>query len=197
MKRLVKGIEKMRRVRRKPLPPIATLSDEDGPPGLHPSSDEYCPASDELDPEIEKLEVRSGRTRRRRRAIRRSDAGGDSSQESGTGNASPNAQNHRTAFSPSLIEETATAVCGIAFDSCNGIDHHPPIGSVGRLLSSTNDGSCRSTHRPRKRHPLQAETRNQCGGALNGISMLQEVRRSGTSAVQNPDGWVLIHRRHC
>ena len=47
-------------------------------------------------------------------------------------------------------------------------------------------------HRPRKRHPLQAETRDQCNRALNGISMLQEVPRSGISAVQRKDEWVLL-----
>ena len=62
--RLVKGFEKMRRVRRKPLPPIQELSDEDGPPGLNPSSDEDCAASDELDSAIEKVEVPIGRIRK-------------------------------------------------------------------------------------------------------------------------------------
>ena len=81
VKRLVKGFEKMRRVRRKPLPPTQELSDEDGPPGLNPSSDEDCPASDERDSEIKKVEVRVGQNWRRRRAIQRFDSGGDFSQE--------------------------------------------------------------------------------------------------------------------
>ena len=109
-------------------------------------------------------------------------------RKSSTGIPMPNARDQRDTLRPSVIEETVIAVCGIAFDSCNGIGHHPPIGSVGRSLSSTDDGSCRGTiHRPRKRHPLQAETRDQCNRALNGISMLQDVRRSGISAVQRPD----------
>ena len=108
----------------------------------------------------------------------------------------PNARNQRDILRPSMIEETAIAVCGIAFNSCSEFDHHPPFGSVGRLFSGTDEGSCRGTlSTPRERHPLQAETRSQCDGsarALNGISMLQEVPRSGISAVQRPDEWVLI-----
>ena len=72
MKRLVKCFAKMRQVRRRLLPPFHELSDEDSP-GLNPSSDEDCPSSDELVSEIEKVEVRAGRFRRRRRANRRSD----------------------------------------------------------------------------------------------------------------------------
>ena len=55
MTTLAQGFEKMRRDRRKPLPPIHELGDEDGAPGLNPSSDEDCPASDELDSEIERV----------------------------------------------------------------------------------------------------------------------------------------------
>ena len=105
----------------------------------------------------------------------------------------PNARDHRKTLRPSAIEETAIAMCGIAFNKCNALGHHPSIGSVGRSLSSIDDGSCRGTiHRPRKRHPLQAEIRDQCNRALDGISMLQEVPRSGISAVHKPDEWVLF-----
>ena len=52
VKRLVKGIEKMRRVCRKPLPLTHESSDDEGPPGVSPSSDDNCPASEELDSEI-------------------------------------------------------------------------------------------------------------------------------------------------
>ena len=71
-----------------------------------------------------------------------------------------------------------------AIDSRNSFNHHPPIGSVCRLLSGTDDGSCRGTSSSTsKRDPLQAETRNQCNRALTGISLLQEILRSGISAV--------------
>ena len=142
MKSRVKGFEKMRRVRRRPLPPTHEPSDDDGPPGINPSTDDDCPASDELDSEIEKVEIRTGRIRRSRRAIQRVDSGGDSSEESCTGNTSSNVYNHRTVFRPSMIEETAMLTTGQmqpAIDSRNGFNHQPPIGSVGRLLSITDD----------------------------------------------------------
>ena len=114
-------------------------------------------------------------------------------RESNTGNATPNTLNQRTLLHPSPIEETAIAVCSYAFSECEDFDHHPPVGSVGWSLFNTDDGSCKGTiHRPRKRQPLQAETLDQCNRALTGISMLQEVPRSGISAVQRPDEWVLI-----
>ena len=112
-------------------------------------------------------------------------------RESGTGIVKPNAPDQRKTLRPSAIEETAIAACSYAFSECDDIDHHPPVGSVGRSLFNTDDGSCKGTiHRPRKRQPLQAETLDQCNRALTGISMLQEVPRSGISAVQRPDEWV-------
>ena len=107
------------------------------------------------------------------------------------GIAKPNTQDQREILSPSSIEEAVIIVTEhvqFAFDSCNGFDHHPPIGSVGWLLSSTDGGSCRGTsHPPRKRHPLQAETRNRCSWALTGVSLLQEFPKRGISAVQKPE----------
>ena len=80
-----------------------------------------------------------------------------------------------------------------AFSACDDIDHYPPVGSVGRSLFNTDDGSCAGNiHRQRKSRPLQAETLDQCNRALTGISLLQEVPRSGNSAVQRPDEWVLV-----
>ena len=74
VKRIVMNIEKMRRVRRRSLPMAHELSDSEGPPGLNPSSDDNCPASDELesDTESDKIEVRTGQVQRRRSAAQRS-----------------------------------------------------------------------------------------------------------------------------
>ena len=205
MRRMVRGIEKFRRVRRsrrrRPVSPI-TRDSEDNPPGLNPSSDDDCHSlgrHDSDDNDVDDLFPNDCST-----------AMASSSMGEPLGNSSeckeglpslgsplqelvPNARNQRDTLRPSMIEETAIAVCGIAFNSCSEFDHHPPFGSVGRLFSGTDEGSCRGTlSTPRERHPLQAETRDQCDRALNGISMLHEIRRSGISAVQKPDEWVLI-----
>ena len=188
VRRIVKGIEKLRRVRRvrghRSFAPFRQDS-EDEPPGLNPSSDEECHDSDndsvdDLFPEDHQVS-------------RAHLPGGDSTLESGYGNATPNTPDQRTILRPSTIEETAIAVCSYALSECEELDHHPPVGSVGWSLFNTDDGSCKGTiHRPRKRQPLQAETLDQCSRALTGISMLQELPRSGISAVQRPDEWVLI-----
>ena len=39
---------------------------------------------------------------------------------------------------------------------------------------------------------MQAEFRNPCSRALTGISLLQEIRRSGISAVQKTDEWIML-----
>jgi hypothetical protein len=95
---------------------------------------------------------------------------------------------------PSMMESTAIEIMRhvrFADRMCEEDDHHPPVGSVGRLFSSTDDGSCRGTSiSPCNRHPLQAETRKDSG--MSGISLLQQVTRSGISAVQRPDEWVMI-----
>ena len=49
VRRIVKNFEKMRRVRCRSLPMAHELSDSEDPPGLNPSSDDNCPASDELE----------------------------------------------------------------------------------------------------------------------------------------------------
>ena len=128
------------------------------------------------------------------RRLVRDGPGGDSSTESFTGSNEPRPL--RKVLEPSKIETAAIEVIKhvrFADRMCREDDHHPPIGSVGRLFSSTDDGICRGTSiSPCNRHPLQAETHDQCDRALNSISMLHGVRRSGISAVQKPDGWVLI-----
>ena len=74
VRKIMKNFEKMRRVRRRFLPMAHELSDSEGPPGLHPSSDDNCPASDELgsDTESDKIEVRTGQVQRQRSAVQRS-----------------------------------------------------------------------------------------------------------------------------
>ena len=191
VRRMVNGIEKLRRVRavrrvrgHRPFAPFRQ-DPEDEPSGLNPSSEEDRHDSD--DDSVDDMFPEDHPT------SRASFSGGDSMRESNTGNATPNTLNQRTILRPSPIEETAIAVCSHAFSECEDFDHHPPVGSVGWSLFNTDDGSCKGTiHRPRKRQPLQAETLDQCSRALTGISMLQEVPRSGISAVQRPDEWVLI-----
>ena len=74
VKRIVKCFEKMRRVRRRPLPMTREPSISEGSPGLNPSSDDNCPASDELEPDTENdnIEIRTGQVQRRRSAAQRS-----------------------------------------------------------------------------------------------------------------------------
>ena len=81
VKIIVEGFEKMRRIRRRPLPMTREPSDSEGSPGLSPSSDDNCPASDELesDTENDKIDVRTGQVQRRRSAAQRSRVWGTSS----------------------------------------------------------------------------------------------------------------------
>ena len=101
----------------------------------------------------------------------------------------------RKILEPSKIEAAAVEVMKhvrFADNMFNEDDHHPPVGSFGRLLSSTDDGSCRSAiTSTSNRHPSRAETWRNTG--MSGISLLQQVARSGISAVQRPEEWVMIH----
>ena len=99
----------------------------------------------------------------------------------------PNTQNKRTSISPSRMEETAmliTEMMNSNKDSCSG---HQSVSSVSEL---TPTQSClgRICATPLRMAQL-AETRDT---ADTGISLLQEVRRSGFSAVNNPDDWIAI-----
>ena len=97
VKRIVKGIERLRRVRRatRPRPFVPICQDcEDEPPGLNPSSEEDCHDSDndsvdDLFPE---------------------DTWGKLPGDSCTGNMRSNARNHRVSLRPSKIEETAMII---------------------------------------------------------------------------------------
>ena len=198
VRRLFNGVTRFRRARRnrtKLVQPTIEPSSEEEPPGINPSSDEsdnggHNSSSDEEWPYVSDPNYVDYADHR----LVREGPGGDSMAESFTGSNEPRPL--RKILEPSRTESTAIEVMRhvrFADRMCEEDDHHPPIGSVGRLFSGTDDGSCRRTlHTPRERHPLQAETRNQCDRALNGISMLQEVRRSGISAVRKPDEWVLI-----
>ena len=69
----------------------------------------------------------------------------------------PNTPDQREIFRPSTIEETAIQVAKqvqFAFNVCNRLDHHPPIGLVGRSLSSIDAGSCRGTIQTTQKAPL-------------------------------------------
>ena len=49
VRRLAKGFEKLRRIRRRPIQPIMDPSSEGEPPGLNPSSEEEWPDPDYVD----------------------------------------------------------------------------------------------------------------------------------------------------
>ena len=87
-----------------------------------------------------------------------------------------------------------------AVDECSDDNYLLPSGSVGRLRTSTDDGSCRGTLDTRiVRPPLQAETlrpeQPALGKGISGISLLTQVARSGISAVQRPEEWIMIDVR--
>ena len=157
MRQMVKGIEKFRRVRRRRtfVPTAPDIEDES--PGLHPSSEEECP--------ILTIRVRQGHLFQ----------GETPCESQALGYQCPIRETSAKHSDPQpLRKQRLLFLFGIALNEYNDLGHHPPIGSVGRSLSSTDDGSFRGTiHRPRKRRPFQAETRDQCSRALNGLSMLQ------------------------
>ena len=131
----MKGFEKSgreRRSRKELIQPIIDPSSESEPPGLNPSSEEEWPDPNYVDSDLEDDErVREG-------------PGGDSLTESVTGSNEPKPL--YKILEPSKIEKTAVDVLRhvrFAYGMCNEDNHHPPIGSVGRLFTSTDDGSCR------------------------------------------------------
>jgi hypothetical protein len=118
VKRIVKGIEKLRRVWRvrRPRPFVPIRKDcEDEPPGLNPSSEEDSRDLDYHDSDNDSVDDLFPDDDPTSRA---SFSGADSKLESSTGIATPNTPDQSTTLRPSPIEVTAIAVCSYAFSEC-------------------------------------------------------------------------------
>ena len=103
----------------------------------------------------------------------------------------PNTQNKRTSLHPSKIEETAMIINELMNSNEDNRSGHNYVSSVSDF-TPISDRSClgRISATPLRMAQL-AETRSP-SDTSGGISLLQEIRRSGISAVNNPDDWIAL-----
>ena len=103
----------------------------------------------------------------------------------------PNTQNKRTSLYPSSIEETAMIINALMNSNEDSRSGHNYVSSVSDF-TPISDRSClgRISATPLRMAQL-AETRSP-SDTSGGISLLQEIRRSGISAVNNPDDWIAL-----
>ena len=103
----------------------------------------------------------------------------------------PNTQNKRTSLHPSGIEETAMIINELMNSNEDSRSGHNYVSSVSDV-TPISDRSClgRISATPLRMAQL-AETRSP-SDTSGGISLLQEIRRSGISAVNNPDDWIAL-----
>jgi len=153
-------------------------SDDEGPPGLHPSTNENTSESGSESQGEREVAAPLGK-----------------SQHTTAQNSS------RETLLPTCVEIIAMQVINeLRLQSQSAVDNHSvihPHGSIDESRVSTDDGSRGGRSRPRRhRHPLQSETQVQTvvdhdqrrsGFAIGGLSTLLPVRRPGISAMRRPD----------
>jgi hypothetical protein len=175
VKRIVKGIEKLRRVRRvaQPRPFVPIRHDcEEEPPGLHTCSEEEDyhdsdeDSNDDLFPEDN---------------VRKS------AVDSNAGTLSSNGRNHCALLRPSRIEETAIIVNEAVKDELN-------MGFSGISAASAYSTSDVIVSEEDMRHLTEdgVACRNTKSRPITSISLLQQVKKSGISAVNRPDEWIAL-----
>jgi hypothetical protein len=162
-------------------------SDDEGPPGLHPSSDEHSSdVQHSSDSEDESHGEREGSAPLERK-----------SQNTTAQNSS------REILLPTCVETNAIQVMEeIRLQSQSTSDNSSvihPHGSIDESRVSTDDGSRGGGYRPRsQRHPPHSETQvltvvdhdqRRQGSAIGGLCTLLPVRRPGISAMRSPDEW--------
>ena len=164
-------------------------SDDEGPPGLHPSSDEHSSdVQHSSDSEDESHGEREGSAPLERK-----------SQNTTAQNSSSEI------LLPICVETNAIKVMEeIRLQSQSTSDNSSvihPHGSIDESRVSTDDGSRGGGYRPRsQRHPPHSETRVQTvidhddqrrtEPVIGGICTLLPVRRPGISAMRRPEEWI-------
>ena len=117
----------------------------------------------------------------------------------------PRREFRRDTLAPTITEKVAMMVTEQAQQpQTTEHDTSAPFGSIGRLRSSADDGSCEgTTRRTRMRHPSHAETRfgthpetqvevswsPEADAALNRHLSLLQMKCRGISAIRSPEEW--------